>query len=226
MNNTISISWKEVRRFFASPGAYVLLAGSGMFFAVGLIGPQGAIALIFELTGFTPDREFPPQRLIWLVGTVRLVAVVLVPMISMRFFIEEKRNRTIEMLFTSAIRDQEIIFGKWLGGVVLYSLILAISIAELAVSYRGREHYWRPILLTHFALAVQGGGALAMGEWISAFSGHETHAAALSFLVSMAVLRYSRTGVLGVSDLAVCVALMAAGWLLTGLSIRKLRGAF
>lgn len=215
-----------MRRFFASPGAYALLAGSGVFFALGLIGPQGAIAPIFQLTGFMPDREFPQQRLMLLVGTVRLVAVVLVPMISMSFFIEEKRNRTIEMLFTSPIRDQEITLGKWLGGMVLYSLILAISVVELAVSFRGREHYWWPILQTHFALAVQGGGALAMGEWISAFSRHETQAAALTFLVSMAILRYSCTGILGASDLAVCVALMVAGWLLTGLSIRKLRSVF
>src|SRR5262245_7958659 len=99
MNNTISICWKEVRRFFASPGAYVLLAGSVVFFALGLIGPQGATAPIFELTGFRPDREFPQQRIMLLVGTVRLVSVVLIPMISMRLFVEEKRNRTIEMLF-------------------------------------------------------------------------------------------------------------------------------
>jgi hypothetical protein len=79
MSNTISICRKEVRRFFASPGAYVVLAGSGLLFGLGIVGPQGAMAPVFVLTGFMPDRGFLQQRTMLLVGLVRVVAVVLIP---------------------------------------------------------------------------------------------------------------------------------------------------
>jgi ABC-type transport system involved in multi-copper enzyme maturation permease subunit len=130
------------------------------------------------------------------------------------------------MLFTSPVRDQEITFGKWLGAMLLYGMILAISIAELAISFMGHEHDWRTILVTYPALAFQGAGVLAIGEFVSSFSKHESSAAWLTFLVCMAVLRYSRSGRLGAPDFVLCVVLMAAGWLLTWRSIQKLRGAF
>jgi ABC-2 type transport system permease protein len=47
------------------------------------------------------------------------VYMFLIPAITMRSFAEEKRNGTLELLFTKPISDFQIIFAKFLAGMVL-----------------------------------------------------------------------------------------------------------
>lgn len=224
MSSTISICRKEVRSVLASPGAYVLFAGAGVLFGLGIVGPHQLIGPVFFLTGFSPDSQLDQQGVSLLVGFVRVVTLFMVPMISMRLFVEEKRNRSIELLFTSPISDPEIILGKWLGAMVLYLLILALTIVELVVTSPWREHSWHAVLAPGIAIIFEGAGLLAIGESFSSFTRHENVAAWLTLLVSMAVLRYYRSGVLRAQDFLICASLIAAGWLLTWRSILKLRG--
>ena len=71
-----------------------------------------------------------------LLGNASVVGLFLIPLISMRLFAEEKRTGTIELLMTSPISDWEIILGKWLGAMVMYLCVLAISAHQCRAAVR------------------------------------------------------------------------------------------
>jgi len=148
--NTISIGRKELRRYFASPIGYVLAIGSGLLFGLALYpsNPSRFAEPVLALSRFVPSSDLLRHpRLLLLVGLARVLTLFLIPMITMRLFVEEKRNGTLEMLFTSPVSAAEVILGKWLGALLMYLSILAAPVIELAVFRRPdviAECYWQP----------------------------------------------------------------------------------
>src|ERR1700756_4829064 len=106
MRNVWILCWKELRSYFVSPIAYLLLA-------------------MFAL-------NVNEQVIRSLVSNVSVIGLFLSPMISMRLFAEEKRNGTIELLATSPIRDSEVILGKWLAALILYGAMLLLKAINFA----------------------------------------------------------------------------------------------
>ena len=56
-----------------------------------------------------------------------VIFLLLVPLITMRTYSEEKRSGTMELLLTSPITDLEIVLGKFAGALALYAVMLAVS---------------------------------------------------------------------------------------------------
>jgi ABC-type transport system involved in multi-copper enzyme maturation permease subunit len=179
----------------------------------------------FGLTSFHPSRELLPHPVLLVVGFARVLAMYMIPMITMRLFPEEKQARTIEMLLTSPVNETDIVLGKWLAALFLYLLIIGVGVLEFAISPWEKPD-WRTVLITYTALVFIGAGLLAMGECISTFTKHQLSAAVPTLLVSVAVLKYCNTGVLHADDLELCALLMLLGWLFTLRSIRALREDF
>ena len=75
-----------------------------------------------------------------LLQNVSVVALFVLPLITMRTYAEEKRSGTIELLLTSPLTDSQIIMGKFLGAVALYALMLAVTLD----SHRHSVHLRQP----------------------------------------------------------------------------------
>src|SRR5580704_9449233 len=103
MRNILIIWQKELRSYFASPIAYLLLTMFALIFGFFFWNSLG----YFVLMGM--ESQMRGQ------------------MITMRLFAEEKRSGTIELLATSPIRDVEIIIGKWLAALSLYACMLLVA---------------------------------------------------------------------------------------------------
>ena len=129
------------------------------------------------------------------------------------------------MLLTSPINETDIVFGKWLGALSLYLLILISSIVEFAIFTRGQPSYGTTAVLTYTALVFSGGSLLAVGEWISALTKHQSAAATGTLLLCLVTLRLFSGGVLHVADSMSFAVLMLLGWMFTFRSIRALREA-
>jgi ABC-2 type transport system permease protein len=160
------------------------------------------------------------------IGFARVAALVLVPLISMRLFVEEKRNRSIEILFTSPVGDWEIVWGKWLGGMCAYLFFLALSGTALISAWPWHERLSAEVAALEAGLVIQACGLMAIGESLSAIFKQEGAAGWVTLLASMALLRLNADGVLDGRNIALCTGLAIAGWVLTWRSIRDLRESF
>ena len=186
--NTLTICNKELQSYFRSPIAYTVIALwaliGGFFFYFGL-----SFFVQRSMESAMMGQSMPMDINEWIVrpllSNVNVVALFLIPMITMRLFAEEKRSGTIELLMTSPINDIEIVLGKWLAAVGLYSIMLLVSVLHMAILFRYGSPDWRPLAVGYLGLLLQGGCLLAIGTFVSTCTSNQIVAGALGFAISL-----------------------------------------
>ena len=188
MRNIITICSKEIRSYFVSPIAYLLL---GLFGLISGYFFYSATAF-FVMTGMRQQMMGSQQPMSVneyvvapLLGNSSVVGLFLIPLISMRLFAEEMRSGTIELLLTSPVRDWEIVIGKWAGAMLMYLCVLGVSALNIGLLFIWGSPDWRPILTGLLGLALQGGCLLAIGSFISTTTRNQIIAAGATFAVSL-----------------------------------------
>src|ERR1700682_5128305 len=122
MRNVWIICSKELRSYFVSPIAYLLLVMFAVIFGFFFWNSLGYIVnmtMQAQMEGEPFPLNINEQVIRPLLSNINVIALFFIPMISMRLFAEEKRSGTIELLATSPVRDIEVILGKWLPGGLL-----------------------------------------------------------------------------------------------------------
>ncbi len=188
MKNTWIIARKELKSYFASPIAYLLIAFFALIFGFGFFtATRDFIRYGFQaqMMGRAMPMNINEQIIRPLLGFASTVALFVIPMITMRLFAEEKRSGTIELLMTSPVRDIEIILGKWIASLMLYTSILAMSAANFAILFVYGQPDWRPVLVGYLGLLLQGGTLLAIGAFISTTTRNQIIAGGVTFFVCL-----------------------------------------
>ncbi len=188
MRNILTLATKELRSYFVSPIAYILIAVFalvfGIFFAVSVENFIRFFLARGQMGGNMP-MDHHEMLLRPLMGTISTISLFLIPMITMRLFAEEKRSGTIELLLTSPIRDFEIVLGKWLAAMVLYAALLVISLFDFAILLFMSTPEWKPILTGYLGLLLQGGAMISLGVFLSSTTRNQIVAVAVTFFASL-----------------------------------------
>jgi ABC-2 type transport system permease protein len=186
MRNVWIICRKELRSYFTSPVAYVLLAlwGAvfGFFFWI-ILRHFLMDSMESQMSGQMYPLNLNEQVIRPLLQNVAVFGLFFLPMITMRLFAEEKRSGSIELLVTSPIRDLEIIVGKWLAAVLLYCSLLLFTVVYLLFLFKYGNPDWKPILIAYLGLLLEGGAMLAIGTFISSLTKNQIIAGATTFAV-------------------------------------------
>jgi len=142
---------KELRLYFTSPVAYVLLT---IFF---LIAGYFFYSIFAFFTRASMQTAMNPQMgrdlnvtdsvLRPLFANVSVILLLLMPMVTMRLFAEERRAGTIELLLTYPVRDGAVLIGKYLAALTLYVVMLAGTLLyrrSSCTSPRSNGDRWPP----------------------------------------------------------------------------------
>lgn len=188
MRNVLLICQKELKGYFASPIAYLLMAFFGLIFGFGMFtATRDFVRFSFQmqLQGGAPPMSINQQIIGPLLGFASTITLFLIPLITMRLFAEEKRSGTIELLLTSPVTDNQIILGKWLGALLLYGCILLMSVINIALLFAWGKPDIRPVLVAYVGLLLQGGCLLAIGAFISTLTRNQIIAGGVTFFVCL-----------------------------------------
>jgi ABC-2 type transport system permease protein len=188
MKHVLLIAGKEIKSYFASPIAYLLMAAFGLIFGfVFYVSTRDFIrmGLQAQMMGQQQPMNMNDMIIRPLLGFAGTITLFLVPMITMRLIAEEKRTGTIELLLTSPIRDNEIIIGKWLGAMFLFLCVLAMSAINIAFLFIWGKPDVQPVLVAYLGLILQGGCLLAIGEFISTTTRNQIIAGGVTFFVCL-----------------------------------------
>ncbi len=186
MRNIVAIAHKELKAYFSSPIAYIVLGFWALlygYFFVALL--QYFVRQSMQMSQFQgPQALNINQQLIRpLVQNVTILVLFLMPMVTMRTYAEEKRSGTIELLLTSPITDWQIILGKFLGAMSLYATMLAVTVIHLTLLFIYGNPEWKPILTAYLGLLLLGGCFISVGLFISSLTKNQIVAGMVTFAV-------------------------------------------
>lgn len=112
MGRVLSLARKEMRSYFNSPVAYIVL--SVFLVVIGYL----YFATLF-LSGFASLRNF--------FSLAPLLLFIFAPALTMRLIAEERKSGTIEPLLTLPITDWQVVLGKFFGAVATMCVGLALT---------------------------------------------------------------------------------------------------
>jgi ABC-2 type transport system permease protein len=186
MRNILAIAHKELKSYFSSPIAYIVLGFWALlygYFFVAIL--QYFVRQSMQMSQFQgPQAMNVNQQLIRpLVQNVTILVLFLMPMVTMRTYAEEKRSGTIELLLTSPITDWQIILGKFLGAMSLYATMLAVTLIHLALLFIYGRPEWKPIVTAYLGLLLLGGCFISVGLFISSLTKNQIVAGMVTFAV-------------------------------------------
>jgi ABC-2 type transport system permease protein len=187
LRNTFTIASKELKSYFGSPVAWVLMG----FFAVVFGWFYNVYLTVFVRSAMQSQMGQPPMSNVNndmirpLLQNASVLVLFLLPMITMRTYSEEKRSGTIELLLTAPVTDFEIIFGKFVGAVGLYAGLLAVTALYIAILFGLGSPEWRPILSGYLGLFLLGGCFISLGLFISSTTKNQMVAGAATFVVAL-----------------------------------------
>lgn len=117
-----------------------------------------------------------------------IMFLILVPVITMRLFAEEARQKTDQLLFSSPIKITDIVVGKFLAAVVLFLVGLTITLVFPITLSRFGEIDWGMTLIGFLGYFMMGACLISVGLFISVLTDNQIVAAAATFAVVFLLL--------------------------------------
>lgn len=197
MTNVWAVAYKELRSYFVSPVAYVVMAGflllSGFMFwnmlaqfsrFVSIYSSMQRPELIEQMN--LNDMVITP-----LLGNMIIVFILVIPLLTMRLFAEERASGTDELLLTSPISTLEIALGKFLGASLFVLALVALAFIYPAVLLWYGDPEIPRILTGYLGLLLIGMAAIALGLFTSTLTDNQIVAGVLAGALLLMLLLIS-----------------------------------
>lgn len=169
---------REFKAYFTSPMGYIILAimlfflGQS-FFSI-ILADYGNISYVFVL--------------------VNTYTMLIPPLITMRLFSEEKKQKSDQLLFTSPVSIFKIVMGKLLAAFSLFSLCYAITIVFQLIIATLTEVNLLMYLNSVFGTLLIGFALLSIGIFISSLTESQIIAAILGIITSLGIMMIDYLG--------------------------------
>jgi ABC-2 type transport system permease protein len=156
---------KETKALFSSPIAYAVIA---VFLL--LMGYSFTAFLFLNKT----------SSLVHLFFQAAVLFLLMVPVLTMRQFAEERKTGTLELLLTAPVREIDIVLAKFLASMAVNASMLALTLTYAGVLQAYGEPDWGPIYSGYLGLMLFTAALVALGLTVSALTANQIVAAVVS----------------------------------------------
>lgn len=167
MKNIWTIAMKDLKGYFISPIAYVVLTLfliiAGYFFSV--------ILFISKEASIVPSSY-----------NIVVTFLFLIPLICMKLFAEEKKSGTLEVLLTKPVRDTEVVLGKFLAAAFMLIIMLVLTGSYVGILANFGEVEVGPTITVYLGLFLIGLSFVSLGVFASSITKNQIIAAVLGFV--------------------------------------------
>lgn len=165
---------REFRSYFTSPLGYFVMAlvflFSGFFFYMyNLYGGSSSLSGVYG-------------------GLFIVVLLIVLPVLTMRLFSDDRRQHTDQALFTAPVSLTGIVLGKFLAALSVFAIATSVTLIYSVVMAFYIVPDWLTIFGNYIGLLLLGGLIISIGLFISSFTESQFVSAIATFAVSFALL--------------------------------------
>lgn len=168
---------RELNAYFTSPIAYVVYAVATLFGGIFFMG-----------TVLEPDTTDMTYVFLYMVSIV----VILIPILTMRLFSEEKNKKTEQGLLTAPVNLFQIVMGKYLAAVTVYAIMLVLFVIYGIIISFFAAPSWITIISNIIGLLLFGMALISIGTFVSSLTESQIVAAIISIGVGLLIYYMDR----------------------------------
>lgn len=168
-----AIARRELKSYFFSPIGYVCVA---------------ALLMLYGLYFYQVLMSRSSAYLAYVYGTMFIWSMMVIPIITMRTFSEEIRNKTDQALLTAPVSVTSIVIGKFLAAFVVYAIATVGSLIPVVVIGIFSAPSWPLIFGNVFGTLLYGAAMIAIGVFLSSLTQSQIVAAILTFGASILLI--------------------------------------
>ena len=176
---------KEMRLYFTSPIAWVILTiflfiAGYFFYSIFAFYTLASMQSMMN-PAMGRDLNVTDSVLRPLFSNISVILLLLMPLVTMRLFAEERRSGTIELLLTYPVRDGAVLVAKYLAALTLYGVMLALTLLYPAVVRYFARVEWGVLVTGYLGLLLMGATFLAVGVFASSLTENQIVASITTF---------------------------------------------
>ena len=173
---------RDLRSLFITPIGYVFIA---LFIAV-----MNLMFYLFNVMESSANLES-------LFSSILIVLMFITPLLTMRLFSEEFKQKTDQLLFTAPVRIGSVVLGKFLAALCVFAVSLGVVLIWLIIIVLYGRPNIHSIIGNTIAVLCSGSAFIAIGLLISAVTQNQVIAAIGSFsaYLSLFLLDYAATSI-------------------------------
>jgi len=184
MRNFWTIFKRELRVYFTSPIAYaimvIFLVAAGYFFYNSL-AYYSLLSFQAMRNPYLENLNLVDMVLSPLFGNISVVMLLMVPVLTMRLWSEEKKSGTLELLFSYPVRDIEVLLGKYCAALAVFMIMVGLTGFYQLVLWALGQSAPGVALSGYLGMLLLGAAFIALGVFVSSLTENQIVAAAVSF---------------------------------------------
>ncbi len=166
---------KELRSYFTSPVGWFVLAVMFLF--------SGFAFFMYNMSYGVTTLTYVYQSL------YTIILLLVLPIMTMRLFSEEKRQKTDQALLTAPASLTGIVLGKFLAAMLMFVLGLSVTLVyAVIVASKATAFDWVMVIGNFLGLTLLSGMVVAVGMLVSACTESQFISALCTFGISFLLL--------------------------------------
>jgi ABC-2 type transport system permease protein len=171
MGNVLTIAGRELKAYFLSPLAWIIIALFAFF--------TGFIFL--QIVAQTRVADLTP-----LFQWIAVLGLILAPALTMRLFSEEYKLGTIELLLTAPARDWQIVVGKFIAAWIGFAVLLIPTLWSVLILQRYGNPDYGILATSYLGILMVGAAFVGIGMFASSLTQNQF----IAYVIGMVALLF------------------------------------
>lgn len=258
MRNALAVYFREVKSYFSSPIFYILalvfmIVVGNLFKDLFFAFATETMRSLRMAQNYRTSLPFLSVNAVvkQMFSYINFLFLLIVPLLTMRLYAEEKKNGTMELLMTSPITTIQVLMGKFFSALTIYTVILALTLSFNIIMMLGADGKldWGPVISSYLGSLLLGGAIISIGMFFSSLTENQIVAAATTIATIMGLwlmvqtsrflhpplsdfvqylslsdhMEYFVAGIIGMQHIVYLLSVTAFGLFMTAITVESAR---